>query len=157
MRIFSWVWNRFGFILLLFFIIAGFYEKRVVILAIFCMLGPIIVALLGYERLWCKKMCPRGILYDNVVCKFCEKKANPLFLKSTVFRIAIIVFVAFILGNSIIKHWGDLEVIGGILHKMIIATTLIGVILSVFLNHRTWCCFCPMGSIACFISKIKNK
>lgn len=157
MKMFSWIWNKFGFILLIFFIVVGFFHKSVVLYAIICMLGPIVLASLGYGRLWCKKMCPRGNLYDNVVCKFCEKNTTPKFLTSTAFRIAVILFVFFMFGMGISKYWGDFEQIGGVFHRMIIATTLAGIILSFFFNHRTWCCLCPMGSIACFITKIKKK
>lgn len=39
---------------------------------------------------------------------------------------------------------------------MIVVTTFIGIILSFFYNNRTWCNFCPMGSIASLISYFKK-
>ncbi|WP_432664011.1 4Fe-4S binding protein [Wukongibacter baidiensis] len=157
MKLFVQLWKKSGFLLLLFIIIAGFYNKSIAILAVICMLGPIVLASLGHGRLWCKNICPRGNLYDNVICKFGEKKTNPRCIKSIIFRIVIIVFVFTMFGIGIRKHWGDLEAMGGVFHRMIIGTTVIGIVLSFFFNHRTWCCLCPIGSIACFISKTKRR
>jgi len=150
------LWKKWGFLLLLFFIIVGFYYKSIVILALACMLGPIVSAILGYERLWCKNICPRGNLYDNVSCKLCKKKPNPKCIGSLIFKIVVILFVFIMFGIGISRYWGDIEQIGGVFHRMIVATTLVGIILAIPFNHRTWCCFCPMGSIASFISKRKR-
>ncbi len=157
MRLLIHLWKRSAFILLLFFIIVGFYNKSIVVLAVICMLGPIVLALLGYGRLWCQKICPRGNLYDNVVCRFCDKKQNPKCIRSAVLRGGVTIFVLTMFTIGAIKYWGDLEGMGGVFHRMIIVTTIVGVVLSFFFNPRTWCCVCPMGSIACCISKRKKR
>lgn len=150
------IWKKYGFVLLLLFIIGGFYSKIFALIAVICMLGPIVLALLGYGRLWCKNICPRGNFYDRVIYKYCSKKPNPKLIKSTVFKIAVILFIFIIFGASITKYWEDIKKIGSIFHRMIIATTLVGIILAFIFNHRTWCCLCPMGSISLFISKYKK-
>lgn len=55
-----------------------------------------------------------------------------------------------------IKNWGNPYGIGMVFYRMILITTLIGIFISLFYNHRTWCHFCPMGTIASFISKSRN-
>ena len=45
-----------------------------------------------------------------------------------------------------------------VFYRIIVVTTIIGIVLSLFYNHRTWCSFCPMETIASVISKFrKNK
>lgn len=151
------LWKKCGFLLLLFFIIAGFYYRGIALLALACMLGPIVSVLLGHKRLWCKNICPRGNFYDNVICKFCNKKPNPKCVGSPILKTIIIVFIFIMFGMGIARYWGNLEEIGGVFYRMIIITTLIGIILAILFNHRTWCCFCPMGSIASFILKRRRK
>lgn len=59
-------------------------------------------------------------------------------------------------GIGIKENWGNIEGIGMVFYRIIVITTLIGIVLSLFYNNRTWCNFCPMGSIAAFISYIKR-
>lgn len=58
---------------------------------------------------------------------------------------------------NVIKNWGNPYAIGFAIYRLIIVTTLIGIVLALFYNQRTWCNFCPMGSIAALISSFKNK
>lgn len=61
-------------------------------------------------------------------------------------------------GLGIKENWGNPAGIGMVFYRIIVITTLIGVVLSLFYSNRTWCHFCPMGSIAAFISYFrKNK
>lgn len=147
----------FGLILMLFFIVIGFYEPRAVVFAILCMIGPIVSALLGFKRGWCRYVCPRGLLYDQYFSRNSSKRYTPKLVLKTWFRIAIVILVFSVLGLGVYRNIGSLENWGITLHRMIIITTLVGVLLGLRYSCRTWCCFCPMGSIASLIISIQKR
>lgn len=121
------------------------------------MVAPIIVSIFK-GRFWCGNLCPRGNFYDNVVFKFSNKRKVPKFLKSNYFRVVVVVVMLSMFASGINKSWGNIYGIGMVFYRMIILTTIIGIILSFFYNQRIWCNFCPMGTISSFVSKFrKNK
>ncbi|MBU3213779.1 4Fe-4S binding protein [Clostridium estertheticum] len=125
--------------------------------AVICMIAPIIVSIFK-GRFWCGNLCPRGSFYDNVMSRFSKKKAVPKFLKSTYFRVFVVLFMFTMFGLGIKNNWGNPTGIGIVFYRMIVVTTLLGIVLSFFYSNRTWCHFCPMGSLAAFISSFrKNK
>lgn len=149
-------WKKYGFILMLIFIFAGLFDIRIALGAIICMLGPIVLALFGKGRFWCGNICPRGSFYDNVISRYSKKRSIPKFLKSKIFRTLVIIFMFYMFGSGVYKNWGDIAGIGMVFYRMIVVTTIVGIVLSFFFNHRTWCNFCPMGSIAAGISYFKK-
>lgn len=150
------LWKKYSYIILLIVICGGFFNTKVAIVAVICMLGPIILAIMGKGRFWCGNICPRGSFYDNILKKISNKNPVPRLLKSKIFRLTIIVFMFYMFGNGLYKNWGNVEGIGLVFYRMIFITTLIGIFLSMFYNHRSWCNFCPMGTIAAFISRFKK-
>ena len=62
-------------------------------------------------------------------------------------------FMMFMLISITIKNWGNLYGMGMVFHRLIVITSIIGIILS-FFNHRTWCNFCPMGALSSLIAKV---
>lgn len=149
-------WKKYSYILLIAFIIIGIFDFRIGLIATICMLAPIVVSFFK-GRFWCGNLCPRGSFYDNLVSKFSQKKKVPKFLKSPYFRTIIALFVIAMFTTSMIKNWGNLYGMGFAIYRLIVVTTIIGLALSLFYNERTWCNFCPMGSIAGLISRFKNK
>lgn len=156
MKSLSLIWKKYSYVILITFMILGLFDFRIGLIAILCMVGPIILSLFK-GRFWCGNICPRGSFYDNVVSKFSNKKKVPKFLKSTFFRLIVTVIMLTMFTLGMIKNWGNLYAMGFIFYRLIAVTTLIGIILSLFYNHRTWCNFCPMGSIASLISFFKNE
>lgn len=151
------LWKRYSYVVLIVFVVLGLFDLRYALAAIVCMVAPIIVSIFR-GRFWCGNLCPRGNFYDNIVSKFSNKRKVPKILKSTFFRIIVIIFMFSMFGFGISKSWGNLYGIGMVFYRMIVVTTIVGIILSLFFNHRTWCNFCPMGTIASFVSKArKNK
>jgi len=153
-KILEW-WKKYSFIILLGFIVLSLFDLRFAIVAISCMAAPIIVALFK-GRYWCGNICPRGNFYDTVVSKFSKKRKVPKIFKSYFFRFAILILMMTMFTMGIRQNWGNLYGIGFVFYRIIVITTIIGIILSLFYNHRTWCHFCPMGTLASVISKIKK-
>lgn len=149
------LWKKYSYILLLFFIVVSIFDLRFALVAIICMFAPIIVSFFR-GRFWCGNLCPRGNFYDTVISKFSNKKPVPKFLKSVYFRVFIAIFMFAMFALGIQQNWGNPAGIGMVIYRIIVITTLIGIILSSFYNHRAWCNFCPMGSIAAFVSHLKK-
>lgn len=149
------LWKRYSFLALIAFVILGLFDFRIAIAAVVCMVAPIIVSLFK-GRFWCGNLCPRGSFYDNVVSKFSNNKKVPRLLKSNVFRAIMVVFMMSMFAIGIHKYWGDLYGIGLVFYRIIVVTTIVGIILSLIYNQRIWCHFCPMGTIASVISRYRK-
>lgn len=149
------LWKKYSYLLLIIFLIIGLLDFRIGLVAITCMIAPIIVALFK-GRFWCGNLCPRGNFYDNLVSKFSNKKKVPPFLKSVYFRILVTAVMLTVFTTGMVKNWGNLYAMGFVVYRLITVTTIIGLVLSLFYNERTWCNFCPMGSIAALVSKLRN-
>lgn len=149
------LWKNYSFILLFSFVIFSLFDFRIAIAAVICMVAPILVSIFR-GRFWCGNLCPRGSFYDHVVSKFSNHKKVPKFLKSGLFRAFMVVFMMSMFSLGIYKNWGDLYGIGMVFYRIIVITTLVGIILSFVFNYRTWCNFCPMGTIASVISRISK-
>ena len=68
--------------------------------------------------------------------------------------------VLFIIGNfslGVYRNWGNLAGIGLVFYRIIIITTIFGIVINTIYMPRTWCAFCPMGSIAAYIAHCKKK
>ncbi|GKU23196.1 4Fe-4S binding protein [Clostridium folliculivorans] len=156
MKSFLKFWKKYSYILLITFIILGLFDFRIGLFATICMVAPIIVSLFK-GRFWCGNLCPRGSFYDNVVSKFSRKRKVPAFLKSVFFRSLVTILMLTVFTTGMIKNWGNLYEMGFVVYRLIVVTTIIGIVLSLFYTERTWCNFCPMGSLAALISKFKNR
>ncbi|GAA0086456.1 4Fe-4S binding protein [Clostridium sp. CTA-7] len=151
------LYKKYSYLIFLFFVIESLFDMRLAIVAIICMLAPIILALAGKGRYWCGNYCPRGNFYDNVLSKITPKKKVPKFFKSTGFRIFMIFFIMANFGLGLYKNWGNLYGIGFVFYRIIVITTIVGIVLGLFTNSRVWCNFCPMGSLSYFIAKFKGR
>ncbi|QHI71421.1 4Fe-4S binding protein [Aminipila terrae] len=154
---FQKLWKKYSFILLLIFIFLSLFDFRFAVAAGVCMAAPVILAIFK-GRYWCGNICPRGSFYDHVVSRFSNKRKVPEFFKSYIFRAFILTAMMTMFTLGVRDNWGDLYGIGFVFYRMIVITTVIGITFSLFYNHRTWCHFCPMGTLASLISVLrKNK
>lgn len=151
------LYKKYGYYIFLFFLIASLFDMRLGSIAIICMLAPIVISILGRGRYWCGNYCPRGNFYDHIVSKISPNRRVPKFLKSMGFRVFMIVFIMTNFGIGIYKNWGDLYGIGFVFYKIIVITSLVGILLGIIYNQRTWCNFCPMGTLASFIAKGRGR
>lgn len=149
------LWKKYSFTLLIAFILLGIFDLRLAAVAVICMVAPVIVAVFK-GRFWCGNLCPRGNFYDNVVSKFSNKRKPPKFLKSYSFRAIILTIMMTMFISGVHENWGDLYGIGMVFYRLIVVTTIIGIILSFIYNHRTWCNFCPMGTLASIVGKFRK-
>lgn len=157
MKVLLIFWRRFAYLIMLFFLIVIFIDVKIIFFSLLCMIIPIIIALLGGKRFWCKYLCPRGSLYYNIgkVSKYNAR--SPKLLRTPLFRLIVLLIIFYMLGNGAYTMWGNYDSLGLILYNIILITTSIGVIIGYAYHPRTWCCFCPTGTIVDVITYIKKK
>jgi len=108
-------------------------------------------------RYTCGNLCPRGGFFDRMVKPFSRNADIPDFFRSMKFRwvvfVALMGFMTFQISRNPTswEHWGHVFWI------MCAVTTLVGVVLGVFINPRTWCSFCPMGTMQNAMGGGKNQ
>ncbi len=107
-------------------------------------------------RKWCDWFCPRGSFFDAFINPISPKKEIPKFFKGLPFRIGMLSFLMLMMTIQIIKRWPNPYKIGMFFVILLTVTTVIGVILALFFHHRTWCCFCPIGSMANWVGRGKD-
>lgn len=127
MKGFLKLWKKYSFVLLIAFVLLGLLDLRFAVAAVICMVAPVIVSIFK-GRFWCGNLCPRGNFYDNVVSKFSNKKKAPKFLKSYYFRSLVIIFMMTMFTLGIKKNWGNLYGIGMVFYRIIVVTTIIGIV-----------------------------
>jgi NAD(P)H-flavin reductase/ferredoxin len=104
-------------------------------------------------RYWCGNICPHSSLFDAVMLKFSKNREIPKFFKSNILRIAFLAFFSFQVGRKLIRVMGIygqapfLDKLGFIFVVSYLMVTVLGGITSIFYSPRTWCQFCPMGTI----------
>ncbi len=134
------------------FLAVGFVYPAVGGLAIVCMLAPVLMASFK-GRYWCGNFCPRGSFYDNFLARFSPKRPIPPFFRSKGLRVFMLAFIMTVFSVQMYYAWGDLAAMGRVFVNIIFATTLVGVILGLVYHQRTWCSFCPMGTLANWASR----
>jgi polyferredoxin len=98
-------------------------------------------------RWFCGNLCPRGSFMDFWVGKVSEKRKIPKFLKSYFIRFPLFMLMLVFMGYRLMNTHGIVNQIGMVLVIMCLVTSSIAVILGVTIAPRTWCTFCPMGTL----------
>jgi NAD(P)H-flavin reductase/ferredoxin len=104
-------------------------------------------------RYWCGNICPHGSLFDSLLMPLSKNNKIPDFFKTIYFRTAIFAFFSFSIGRkfiNVINIFGEapfLDKLGFIFVTSYLVVTLLGGITTIFVSPRTWCQFCPMGTL----------
>ena len=106
-------------------------------------------------RKWCDWLCPRGSFYDCLMKPLSLKREIPKILKSIPFRIAILGLLMIIMAVNLILRWPSVNKIGMFFVIILTVTTTLGIILAFIFHPRTWCSFCPIGTIVNLVGRNK--
>lgn len=138
------------------YLVAGYFYPVVGFLALICMIAP--VAFAFYRgRWWCGNACPRGNFYDRVLARYSPHKPIPAFVRTRGFRIFMVLFIFTMFGIRMYLAWGDWNAMGRVFWDIILITTIVGITLSFVYAPRTWCSFCPMGTLSAWTSPRAGK
>lgn len=155
------------------------YRSYLWIIAIIISIGGLYYPIIGYSvpiimitllimsyfngRIWCGNFCPRGSLNDNLVKKISLNRKIPKIFTSNIFRISFLIFfiamfttrISLILVNF--SGYNLFIKIGYLFASICFITTIIAISLGIFYSPRTWCSFCPMGTLQNKMYKTKIK
>lgn len=137
--------------ILLVYLVVGYFYPVIGFLAVICMIAPVAFAV-RKGRWWCGNACPRGNLYDRLLAKYSPHKPIPAFVRTKEFRIFMVMFIFTMFGIQMYRAWGDWGDMGRVFWTIILITTIVGVVLSFIYAPRTWCSFCPMGTLSAWVT-----
>lgn len=144
------------FWVLLVFLAVGLVYPAIGIIALTCMIAPVAVAPFR-GRYWCGNFCPRGSFYDHVLAKLSPQRKIPKFFSHPVFRSFMVLFIMTVFSVQMYYAWGDWAAMGHVFVQIILITTIVGIVLGLIYHQRTWCSFCPMGTLSNWISRRRKR
>jgi len=144
--------RKYGWLFNLLVAIGGLFEPKLGLLVIFIMAGLMTTSFFS-GRYWCGNICPHGSLFDTLLLSISRNSKIPEFLKSKYFILGFFVFFMFNFSRkilSVFNQWGVydfLDKLGFVFVSTYLMVLIVGGALAVFITPRTWCQFCPMGTM----------
>lgn len=137
--------------IIIIYLAVGIFYPIIGLLALICMIAPVSFAI-RRGRWWCGNACPRGNLYDRVLSRYSPHRPIPAFVRTRGFRTFMVLLIFTVFGGQMYHAWGDWNAAGRVFWNIIFITTVVGVILSFIYAPRTWCSFCPMGTLSSWVT-----
>ena len=100
-------------------------------------------------------MRPKDHSCFGLLSKYSPHRPIPKFVRSFGFRLFMVFFIFVMFGIQMYFDWGDWGAMGLVFWKIILLTTIVGITLSFIYAPRTWCSFCPMGSLSSWVAPKK--
>jgi len=98
-------------------------------------------------RWFCGNLCPRGSFVDFWLAPISRQVRIPSSLRSMWLRVPIFFALMGFMGFRIIQTQGIIDKLGMVFVTLCILTTSIALLFGVAIAPRTWCSFCPMGTL----------
>lgn len=139
--------------------IGGLWVPKLGLLVILIMLSLTTTSFFK-GRHWCGNFCPHGSLFDRITLPISFNRKIPNFLKSKYMTIGFFIFFMFNFTRKLMNAftlWGNynfLDRLGLVFVTTYLMVLITGGLFAVLINPRTWCQFCPMGSIQKVVHKL---
>lgn len=140
-----------GVLLYLTLMVLGFIYP-IIGIAVLVYMGAIL--LIGRRRKWCSIYCPRGSFYDLVISKLSLEGTLPKVLKNKLtWKVLLVIFIILMgLQFYMVRPFDYegvemLEKVGLIFYRACFVSSAVGIPLSVYYIHRSWCTVCPIGNL----------
>jgi len=98
-------------------------------------------------RWFCGNLCPRGSFVDFWLAPLSRKLRIPPLFRSMWLRVPIFFALMGFMIFRVIQTEGIVDKIGMVFVTLCILTTSIAILFGVIIAPRTWCSFCPMGTL----------
>ena len=144
--------RKYAWLFTLLVAIGGLVEPKLGLFVIFIMSGLMITAFFS-GRDWCGNICPHSSLFDILILPISRNREIPKLLKSKYFILGFFVFFMFNFSRKIlnvVNQWGTfgfMDKLGFVFVSTYLIVMIFGGALAVLITPRTWCQFCPMGTM----------
>ncbi|ADQ14928.1 4Fe-4S binding protein [Halanaerobium hydrogeniformans] len=151
--------RKYSWIFTLTIAIGGLWFPKLGLFVLPIMAGLTITAFFK-GRYWCGNICPHGSLFDSLLMPLSKNKKIPDFLKSKYVQYGFFIFFSFQVGRKFIDAWSNFgqqsffDQLGMIFVASYLMVTILGGLATIFISPRTWCQFCPMGTLQRFSYKV---
>lgn len=116
-----------------------------------------IIGSLVRGRYVCGNLCPRGSFLDRMMSKVSQHRHIPAAIRAMPFRWVIMAgLMGFMLYRGL-QHPADPAHWGYVFWTMCAVTTAVAVVGALLIHPRTWCAFCPMGTMQNAIGGAKGQ
>ncbi len=113
---------------------------------------------------WCGNICPHGSLFDFALLRPSRFEKIPMFFRSPVLKWCFFAFFMAMFSYRLmwaLGYLGEAEFaahLGSVfVNQYLVWPTLVGMALALLINPRTWCTFCPMGTMQQIVNKLGKK
>lgn len=123
-------------------------------------MAALLVTSLFKGKYWCGNYCPHGSFFDNLLQPLSRHLKVPPLFRSKAFIVFVLLFFIFNLTLRFINVYGAMgtgefyEKLGLIFASTYLVVLLAGGLLAVIIDARTWCHFCPMGTMQTLMYKL---
>lgn len=108
-------------------------------------------------RYVCGNICPRGSFFDTFFRLVGGSRSVPAILKDLRFRWAVVIVLMTLVTLQIAQNPKDPMHWGWVFWLVCVVTTAGGVLLGRIYSARSWCAFCPVGTMANAIGGNKDQ
>ncbi|MCK8825675.1 4Fe-4S binding protein [Fuchsiella alkaliacetigena] len=158
-RVFNRI-RKFSWLLVPIISLGGLYYPRLGLLVIGIMLTVMVTGFFN-GRYFCGKLCPHGSLYDVLLMPISLFKGIPAVFTSKITKWLFFIFYMAMFIRRLIAvsgYWGELVFIDRLgflfVTMYLVMPTIVGILLAILINPRTWCSICPMGTIQTIMNKL---
>lgn len=140
------------------FIVIGFgwkYAWLGFFVPLVMLIGIIVACFNG--RYVCGNLCPRGAFYDRLVSYISPQRPIPSILRNMLLRWIVLILLMGLMIYRLYQNPFSLEHWGKVFWLMCTMTTLLGLVLALFIRARTWCAFCPIGTLGKIIGEKQSR
>ena len=132
-------WYDYLWIASMTYLILGFFNIMFAWLGLICFLVPLAISIVTGSKLYCNRYCGRGQLFSILGSKLHLSPGRPVprWMKSKAFRYGFLIFFAF-----------------GF-YSVMLTSTILGLATMVLFRPRSWCVYCPMGTMTQMICKAR--
>lgn len=179
-RWYDWLW-----VAMVVYLLLPVYNILFAWIGLVFMITPVLIALFFGTKSYCNKYCGRGQLYQRLggVLKISRNVKPPRFLRARWFRYAFLVLFAAKFGMMIHASYTALTAsanvgegswswlferpweltnspfameIASSIYMAMLATTVLGVLTMLLFKPRSWCVYCPMGTMTQEICRVRH-
>ena len=151
-------WYDFLWIASLLYLVLGFFNILFAWLGLLCFFIPLVIAFAGGDKGYCNRFCGRGQLFSLLGGRFgLSRRADiPRWMKSKAFRYGFF---------RLPWHWayygtlfspGVAQFAFGF-YSVMLTSTVLGLVTMVLFKPRSWCVYCPMGTMTQLICRGKHR